>query len=223
MTIPGWTAVFPDLAAITDECWLREASAARVMNVPPGAVLFRDGDDCSSYVMVVEGAIRVQKIDPQGREILLYRVEEGQTCMLTTTCLIGTQAYPAEGVAETAVRLVALTYPSFHRALIGSEAFRSFVFRSIGQRISDLMLLIEDVAFGRMDARLSRVLLKRFQEKGETLVCTHQELATELGTAREVVSRLLKDFEHKGWVSLGRGRIRILAAGSLGEVADQDV
>ena len=205
----GWLKAFPELQCISESNWLHTAEQAQTMSVPKGTVLFRDGDLCKGYVFVTDGAVRVQKMDPQGREIVLYRVEDGQTCMLTTSCLIGGEPYPAEGVAESEVTLAMLPAPVFEKAMADSAGFRRFVLASIGRRIGDLMMLVEDVAFGRMDVRLARMLLKRTKESGGVLVCTHQELATELGTAREVVSRLLKDFERKGWVTLSRGKVAI--------------
>jgi len=214
----GWLKAFPELQHISESNWQRTAEQAQVMNVPKGTVLFRDGDVCQGYVFVSDGAVRVQKMDPQGREIVLYRVEDGQTCMLTTSCLIGGEAYPAEGVAETDVTLAMLPAPVFEMAMAESAAFRRFVLASIGRRIGDLMMLVEDVAFGRMDVRLARLLLKRTRESNGVLSCTHQELSTELGTAREVVSRLLKDFERKGWVELSRGQVKVKEAQALGEL-----
>lgn len=218
---PAWLNVFPELLQISESSWQRTAEQAQVMNIPKGTVLFRDGDVCSGYVLVTDGAVRVQKMDPQGREIVLYRVEDGQTCMLTTSCLIGGEAYPAEGVAETDVTLAMLPAPIFEKAMADSADFRRFVLASIGRRIGDLMMLVEDVAFGRMDVRLARLLLKRSGKSGAMLCCTHQELATELGTAREVVSRLLKDFERKGWVLLSRGQVEIKNSQALEELHEE--
>jgi len=208
-TVPQWLRAFPELERITDQAWRAIVAKAQVIEVPKGAVLFRDGDICKGYVFLIDGAVRVQKMDAQGREIVLYRVEDGQTCMLTTSCLIGGMPYPAEGIAESSVKLAMLPASVFEQAVSDSAEFRRFVLASIGRRIGDLMMLIEDVAFGRMDVRLARMLLKRGSESGGILKLTHQELATELGTAREVVSRLLKDFERKEWVELNRGQVRI--------------
>jgi len=217
-----WMHAFPALREANDAAWQQAAAKVKLATVPQGAVLFRDGDACGGYVMVMEGSVRVQKIDPEGREIVLYRVEPGQTCMLTTTCLLGSQAYPAEGVAESEVELAMLPADAFHVAMAASEAFRRFVFAAIGRRINDLMLLVEDVAFGRMDMRLARLLLKRSQKHGAQLDCTHQKLAFELGTAREVVSRILKDFERRNLVELRRGEVEVLDAAALTELASDE-
>ncbi|MDQ6960245.1 MAG: Crp/Fnr family transcriptional regulator [Mariprofundaceae bacterium] len=215
----NWLSRFPELDAIADPAWRKAAACAQTMRVKPGYVLFRDGGACNAYVLVISGSIRVQKMDPDGHEIVLYRVEDYQSCMLTTTCLIGHQDYPAEGVAETEVELVVLPAEIFQMALAESGDFRSFVMRSIGQRIADLMALIEEVAFARMDVRIARLLLSRCPDSNVFHV-THQEISAELGTAREVVSRVLKNFEGRGWISLGRGHIRMLDEGGLESLCD---
>lgn len=214
----SWMDDFPALTAIDDPAWRQVVAQARLVTVDAGTVLFRDGDACAGYVLVLDGSVRVQKMDPNGREIVLYRVEPQQTCMLTTSCLLGGTAYPAEGVAETRTHLAMLPAGAFDRAIAESAAFRRFVLAAISQRIADLMLLIEDVAFGRMDMRLARLLLRRADAAG-MLAATHQGLAVELGTAREVVSRLLKDFESRGLVHLGRGEVGLLDRSHLEELA----
>jgi CRP/FNR family transcriptional regulator len=141
--------------------------------------------------------------------------------MLTTTCLLGHERYPAEGVAETETELVFLPAETFEDALDHSAAFRAFVMRGIGRRIADLMALIEDVAFGRMDVRIAR-RLSLHKEPSKPFRVTHQEIAAELGTAREVVSRVLKDFERRGWLKLHRGKIEILDAEGIKRMAQQE-
>lgn len=210
-----WLLNFPALEKVKDKAWDSVSSEVKRMQVKPGTVLFRDGDVCNAYVLVISGSVRVQKVDPNGHEIVLYRVEEGQSCMLTTTCLLGSQVYPAEGVAETDVDLVVLPKESFERALSSSAGFRQFVMSNVGFRITDLMMLLEDVAFGRMDARLARFLLKSGEKSSGVLDFTHKQVAVELGTAREVVSRLLKDFERKGLVTLSRNQIQLQAPDKL--------
>lgn len=204
-----WLNEFPELAEINDISWRQTAVMGRLLTVDTGTVLFHDGDTCVGYVLVCDGSVRVQKMDQNGREIVLYRVEQGQTCMLTTSCLLGGTAYPAEGIAEERTRLVLLPAPAFDRAIGESAAFRRFVLSAISHRIADLMVLIEDVAFGRMDMRLARLLLRRTNPLG-VIAATHQELSVELGTAREVISRLLKDFEARGLVSLRRGEVELV-------------
>lgn len=156
-----------------------------------------------------------------GREIVLYRVDAGETCVLTTACLLAHEAYSAEGITESQVRAVTISARTFHELLGRSTVLREFVFRSYGSRISDLMLLVEEVAFKRIDLRLARFLADR-ADAGGNLGATHQAIAVELGTAREVVSRQLKEFERQGLVALSRGRISVRDAAALREMCAGD-
>jgi CRP/FNR family transcriptional regulator len=153
----------------------------------------------------------VAKLAPNGREILLYRVEPGQGCILSGGCLLGHSDYAARGVAERDVTLLNLPPGPFHELMLGFEPFRRFVFGMYGERLAEVMELVEEVAFRRLDERLAQLLLQR----GPVLEATHQKLADELGSVREIVSRLLRGFEERGWVKLERERITVLDANSL--------
>jgi CRP/FNR family transcriptional regulator len=216
-TSTEWLRAFPALAAVTDPAWLRIAATAQLIRLPAGQAAFRPGDACENYVMVASGTIRVQKVAESGREIVLYRVEPGETCVLTTSCLLGGARYPAEGVTESEVEAAVLPIARFHEAVAASDGFRRFVFASLGERLSDLMVLVEAIAFGRVDARLAERLLALGGSNGQ-IATTHQSLAAELGTAREVVSRLLKEFERHGWLALTRGRIELKDRAALQRV-----
>lgn len=197
---------FPLLAGLEPEAlgMLRQ-SAAR-LEIPRGTVLFQPGSLCQSFLMMVDGSVRVQMVSESGREIVLYRVGRGETCILTTVCLMTRQDYSAEGVAETDLRALGLGARPFQELLARSALFREFVFASFGSRLNGFMMLVEEVAFRRIDLRLARFLLDHRDARGG-LDTTHQALAVELGTAREVVSRQLKEFERRGLVDLGRGHI----------------
>lgn len=212
-----WTAAFPVVAAL-DPIARAALNAARPMVAPAGACLFADGSPCQGYIFLLEGQVRVQKIGENGREITLYRIEPGETCILTTACLMSGLAYDAEAIAETAVIGRILTTTSFRELLARSESFRDFVFKTYGTRLSDLMLLIEEVCFGRMDQRLAGFLVDHSAADG-VISLTHQEIASALGTAREVVSRQLKNFEHHQWLGLSRGQIRLLDRAGLKTLA----
>jgi len=214
----SWLSRFSELKDVEDKQLHAELAQQKVLHVPKGHQLFREGDVCKGYVLVISGSVRVYKIDEEGHEILLYRVGEGQSCMLTTTCLLGLQDYPAEGVAESDTDLVVLSPKLFEQLLVSSNSFRRYAMAYIGERICDMMMLIEDVAFGRMDQRVARILLSRAEIEGDMLICTHQELASELGTAREVVSRMLKSFERRGWIELNRGTIELKERSLLGQM-----
>lgn len=201
-------SAFPALTGLDAEAGRILESGLRAVTVPAGTVLFRSGDTCSAFLLVLDGRVRVQKVGENGREIVLYRVEPGQTCVLTTACLMSQGVYGAEGLAETEVRGLALSPAAFDALLARSPVFRSFAFSAYATRVSDLLMLIEEVAFGRIDVRLAQTLLERAGPDG-TVQATHQDLAVELGTAREVVSRQLKEFERRGWLALGRGRVEL--------------
>lgn len=208
-----WLDRFPMLAALDDSGWRRALDAVRIATLAPGMVAFRAGDACESFLMVVDGAIRVQKVSESGREMVLYRVEPGQTCVLTTSCLLSGERYSAEGVVETEVSAAVLPIPVFQQLIAESDGFRRFVFSSFGERIADLMVLVEEIAFGQMDRRLAHRLLAL--ETGGQVSTTHHQLAAELGSAREVISRLLKEFERQGLIALARGQIEVRDRGAL--------
>jgi len=196
-------AVVP-AADFADPGWRLLAAKSRTISLAAGTVLFKIGDLCRDFVIVLDGCIRVQYSDAEGHEIVLYRVRRGETCILTTSCLMGGAAYPAEGVVEEDARLAVVPLAVFRHAL-NHEDFRNFVFTTMGRRIVDLMLVIDEVAFRRLDRRLAEYL----SERGGAIDTTHYQIAVELGSAREVVSRLLKEFERRGWVGLQRGHIEI--------------
>ena len=190
------------------------------LRAPAGAWVFREGLACEGYPIVVSGRIRVQKTGANGREIALYRVGPGETCVITTSCLMRDAAYDAEAVTETEVTAKVLPKAVFRELLATSESFRDFVFRSFSTRISHLLARIEEVAFERIDRRLAQRLLAAAEDGA--VAQTHRELAVELGTAREVVSRKLKDFERNGLIELHRGGLRLLNAVALRQIAQDD-
>lgn len=214
----SWWTAFPTLKEIQDPRWHALMAKAQEVHVPAGTSVFHAGDPCRNFLFVLEGSVRVEKIAENGREIVLYRVGRGETCLLTTSCLIAKERYPAEGVTETDVHAVALPHELFQEALAISPEFRAFVFASFGARFTDLIALIEAITFGRGDARLARRLLESGNGSNE-VAATHQQLAAELGTAREVVSRFLKEFENRGLVRLTRGRIEITNRAGLETLA----
>lgn len=207
-------ARYPVLAelpsAARDRLWARMQS----MRVPAGTVLFDDHQACEGFPFVVSGSIRVIKASPNGRELPLYRVAPGETCVISSSCLLGHEDYNARGVAESDTEMVVLPKAVFEE-LLGEPAFRGFVFHLFADRIADLMQLIEEVAFHKLDQRLAALLLG----KGRVLHTTHQQLADELGSVREMVSRLLKGFAAQGLVKLGREQVELIDPAGLRRVA----
>jgi CRP/FNR family transcriptional regulator len=209
-----WKQVLPELAAIdaAGDCGFLDQ--AREVSLPAHTTVFRQGDSCSHYLLVLEGGVKVLTRALNGREIVLYRLGAGDSCVLTTSCLFGNTHYPAEGITESAVTALTIPAAAFRLALQDSAAFREFVFQSFSAHLASVISLVEEVAFGRLDSRLARHLLDHCD--AEQLVrTTHQALATELGSAREVISRLLKELELQGRVEIQRGSIRILDRAAL--------
>lgn len=214
-----WTALFPDLDALTPEVRRELVAVARVMELPPDTHLFGPGDRPPAALLVLQGSVKVSQVTEQGREIVLYRVHAGESCVLTTACLLADEDYTAEGRTESAATGVSIPRAAFDRLLGASPAFRNFVFTAYSRRIADLFLMIEDIAFQRMDVRLAARLLELARD--DTITATHQDMAAELGTAREVISRLLKDFERRGLVAQSRGMIRLTDPAALERIAER--
>lgn len=208
-----WTARFPGLSRLADgvkETLLRES---RVAGVPQGTVIFGPGKAPENLLLLLDGTVRVQQTSETGREVVLYRVAAGESCVLTTACLLAYEDYSAEGLAETDLRAV-LPRRTFDELIARSPEFRRFVFTAYARRITDLFQVIEEIVFRRVDLRLAQKLLQ-LADAGHALQATHHGLALELGSAREVISRQLQEFQRRGWLELGRGTIRITAPAAL--------
>jgi CRP/FNR family transcriptional regulator len=180
----------------------------------PGTLLFDEGAPCRGFPMLLEGEVRVARGSPQGRAIELYRLTPGELCIASTSCLFGHAPLVAHAVTVSRCDLMMLT-PAGFDLCAQIDAFRRFVFGVFADRLADLMQLAEAVAFQRLDQRLAAALLGH----GATVSATHQTLADELGTVREIVTRLLRRFERSGWVRLGRERIDLLDAPALRALA----
>jgi len=175
------------------------------IEVPAGQLLFEEGTPCRGFPMVLAGEIRVARGTPNGRSLELYRVTPGELCVASTSCLFGQASLVAHGITTSATELVVLSPEAFQR-WTEHLPFRRYVFGIFADRLADLMALAEAVAFQRLDQRLAAALLGH----GNSVLRTHQSLADELGTVREIVTRLLKRFERAGWINLGRERIELL-------------
>jgi CRP/FNR family transcriptional regulator len=185
----------------------RLLAGMQVVRLDRDRFVFHSGDLCQAFLVLLEGSVRVQLTSASGREVTLYRIAPGGSCILTTSCLLSHENYPAEAIAESDLVAAAIPYELFQRALEDSKRFRDFVFDGFSNRLKNVIGKIEELAFTSIDARLARVLLE-LDDRGTDKV-THQDIAVELGTAREVVSRHLKRFAAEGWVDVGRGRILV--------------
>lgn len=213
-TIARLRAAYPSLADL-DDATLADALAGAVRaEAPAGATLFDEGAACRGFPLVLDGEVRVARGASDGRELELYRVGSGEVCVASAAGLISGSPLLARGVATRRSELLLLTPAAFER-LAAQPAFRRFVFGLMATRLAELMGLVEAVAFQRLDRRLAAALLGH----GPVLAVTHAALADELGTVREIVTRLLHRFERAGWLRLGRERIEIVDAAALRRAA----
>lgn len=210
-----WRRYFTDINTAEEPAIQRLIDKSRYLELPAQAQISTYGSGCTDYVVVVRGDIRIQVVTENGREVVLYHVRAGEGCVLTTSCLLSRAKFPAEGFTETQTGLLALPAAEFDHALGASARFRTFVFDNFAQRLAGVISRFEQLCTPAIDRRLAFTLLDLSNASTECFAATHQRLATELGTAREVVSRHLKHYESQGWVKLGRGTIQILAPDRL--------
>ena len=170
--------------------------------------LYFEGDRCPGIAFVLSGEIRVYKIGDTGREITLYEIHPGETCILNAACILSRRNYPANAVGLIDGIILYLPEDIFVRLLAKHQVMRTFIFSLFSQRFGEIIELIEEVTFGKMDIRLEDYLIEK--SENNVLQTTHQHIANDLGTSREVVSRLLKNFEHKGRLALARNYIRLI-------------
>jgi CRP/FNR family transcriptional regulator len=212
-----WQTYFSEFIAAQETSINSLMSSATLVELKAGQHVFYPGDSCEQYLLVLQGSVKVQIISKSGREMLLYRVCSGDSCVLTTSCLMSGDFYPAEGITESDVLAFSISSHAFYRCMEKSAFFREFVFKKFSVRLSGVIGLLEDVNFTGIDSRLCKALL---QEDKKVIDLTHQELAAILGSAREVISRHLKRFESLGWVNLSRGTVTLLNIDALNELAN---
>ena len=212
MNLATWKQHFPEFVGRDDKVLNQLMESAVLVKLPAGQQVFYPGKICENYLLMLAGRVKAQIISADGREVLLYYVHAGDSCVLTTSCLLGDNHYPAEGYAETDISAFAIPAHVFHRCLEQSVFFREFVFRNFSKRLTDVIKRMEALSFGTVDQKLAKVLLA---DQTKTINKSHHELALEVGSVREVVSRHLKRFEHCGWLNLSRGCIEVIDADAL--------
>lgn len=221
MDIGDWTETFQGTRNLPRPVRDRLLKLAHTKRYPKGHEVFGPHNVPDSLLFLFSGTIRVSQTSENGREIVLYRVDAGESCVLTTACMLAEEAYNAEGVAETDIATVILPRLAFDQLLAEEASFRKFVFAAYSRRLIDLLRVIDDVAFGRIDVRLADRILALAGED-TAISATHAQIASELGTAREVISRVLHDFHKRGYIEQARGRIVILNKLALRALASSD-
>ena len=219
MKIEDWTGKFKGTLGLPPSVREDLQKVGRVSYFKKGTQVFGPNNIPENLIFLYDGCLRVSQTSIAGREIVLYRVDAGESCVLTTACMLAEEAYNAEGIAETDVTAIILPKADFDRLASEHASFRNFVFAAYSRRLIDLLRVVDDVAFGRMDLRLAEKLLAL---AGDSLVIqtTHQDLANELGTAREVVSRILNDFQKREMIEQSRGRINLLDRARLASLSN---
>lgn len=179
------------------------------ITLPAQQQVFSQGQACQHYIVLTSGHVKVFARSDDGRELVLYRIQPGEVCILTTACLMGNSHYSAEAITESDITARVIPQRDFNKLLTTSEAFREFVFHNFSQRMTELMQQLEQITFDSIERRLSHFIY-RMSENSHQLALTHQAIATEIGSAREVVSRSLKKLESQGVIKLNRGTIDII-------------
>ena len=206
-SIPEWPEEF---------FFLRDVDHS-VISMKKGEKVFTEGEGCGRLGFIISGIIKVFKDSPSGRSMTLYRIGRGESCMLSMSCALSNPIHQASAMVEEDAWVITLRPDIFRKLMNDSEDARNYVFTQFALRMTDNMMLIEEVVFKRMDQRLADTLIERSQSGKEIIKMTHEELATELGTAREVISRLLKELELSGLVKLQRGSIEIVDVKALSQ------
>jgi CRP/FNR family transcriptional regulator len=188
--------------------------AAFFARIPVGHDVFLEGDAVDSIALLISGVVRVYKIGETGRELTLYRFGNGESCILTANAILSRKTFPAVATVEQEAEAAMIPADTFRNWIHRYDLWRDFMFDLLSERLSSVMEIVEEVAFRRMDIRVATLLLDR-SRKANPVHMTHQEIAAELGSSREVISRLLADFEERRWIGAGRGQIEVLDQGAL--------
>lgn len=187
---------------------------AFLARIPAGRDVFVEGDHVNAIALLISGVVRVYKIGETGREITLYRFGQGESCILTANAILSQKSFPAIASVERDAEAVMIPADTFRNWVQRYDLWRGFVFELLSQRLASVMAIVEEVAFRRMDARVASLLLNRSLTQNPIHI-THQEIAAELGSSREVISRLLEDFASQGIIRARRGSVEILDIESL--------
>lgn len=208
--------VYPELANPKKPECVELLARAPIQRFPVGSLLVQAREMCRHFILLLEGTIRIYQMAEDGREVTLYRIHPGDICLMSLNSLLNNRPFNASAMCETEVRALVLKQTDFHRAMDISDNFRNLVLRSLTASVSELTNSFYDLAFQRLDMRLACLLGRLFERADSvTIKVTHQALAQELGTTREVISRLLKQFEQQGCITLARGRISLNSKSSL--------
>lgn len=194
------------------------SAGAKVVDAEPGQVICHQGQQCAQLSLLVSGVVRVFRVGENGREMTLYRILPGDSCVLSASCILGQRSFPAIARVEQTAKAIMVPNHMVREWMASHEAWRDYIFSLFSNRLADVISRVDELAFQRVDHRLARYLLDNANSSAE-LRLTHQQIADDLGTAREVISRVLKEFELQSAIELTRGRIRLLDLQTLAELS----
>jgi CRP/FNR family transcriptional regulator len=200
----------PHLFRKDDMTWEKLLGAAQIVELPADMLVMRPSSPCTQFMLIIEGSVRVYQQSPNDREVTLYRTHCGELCVMSINGMLHARDFGAFAKTENRVIALTLSRDQFMKAMASLPLFCEFVLTSLTDRMSDVMQMVETTVFESLDTRLMCLLSRMSRDSSsDTLYLTHQELARELGTSREVISRILKAFERQGCILLKRGAIQI--------------
>ncbi len=195
--------------------------ACRYVELPAGVSICEEGQQCAQLSMLLDGTGRVYKLSPTGREVTLYRIHAGEACVLTASCILNRDSFPATAVTETPVRAVVISPEKVRNWICEELQWQHFIFRLLSQRLASIISVVEEVAFKRIDVRLAEKFARALAGGVSSLHITHAELAADVGSSREVVSRILKDFAQRGLIKTRRGSIELTDPAAIEKLSRQ--
>ena len=207
------------MARAGDEFTREFYAACRYIELPAEVTICAEGQQCAQLAMLLDGTARVYKLSPGGREVTLYRIDAGEACVLTASCIMNGDSFPAMAVTETPVRAIAVAPQKVRSWICAENQWQQFIFRLLSHRLASIIAVVEEVAFKRIDLRLAQKFAGCLARGETSLQITHAELAADLGSSREVVSRILKDFSERGLIETGRGSILLADAQAIERLA----
>jgi CRP/FNR family transcriptional regulator len=208
----------PFIATLDGERRRAFQQLARLATIPAGRDVFVEGQQVDAIPLLVSGIVRVYQIGETGREVTLYRFRPGESCVLTANSILASQSFPAIATVEEAAEAVLVPAATFRAWVAADDRWRGFFVDLVARRLASVMNVIDEVAFRRLDQRVARLLAERAKE-ANPVVITHQQIAAELGSAREAVSRVMEDLAVRGWLRSARGRVEVLDLAALDAAA----
>lgn len=202
-------SAFPFWAKLNTQAKKDLFTYGQKVNLPASQFICLEGDFCQHLPLIISGSVRVYKIGETGREITLYYLEPGDSCILTASCIMSQNKFPAFAVTETEVEAFTIPANIIRDWVKHNFIWQDYIFGLLSQRLANVIEIVEQVAFRRMDCRIASYLVKNGDNSLKTIQITHEKIAQELGTSREVVSRILKTFEKEGLLHLSRGKIQL--------------